>query len=58
MGKWKVWLLIALGILGRLVAWALLGRNESGSMERQSPNQSLEPTLVNKETRQGRWPMR
>ena len=24
---WKVWLLIALGILGSLVAWALLGRN-------------------------------
>ena len=27
MGKWKVWFLIALGILGSLVAWALLGRN-------------------------------
>jgi non-heme chloroperoxidase len=27
MGKWKVWLLIALGILGSLVAWALVGRN-------------------------------
>src|SRR6266404_1057614 len=27
MGKWKVWLLIALGILGSLVVWALLGRN-------------------------------
>jgi non-heme chloroperoxidase len=27
MGKWKVWLLIALGILGGLVAWALHGRN-------------------------------
>jgi pimeloyl-ACP methyl ester carboxylesterase len=27
MGKWKVWLLIAVGILGGLVAWALLGRN-------------------------------
>ena len=27
MGKWKVWLLIALGILGSLLAWALLGRN-------------------------------
>jgi len=27
MGKWKVWLLIALGVLGSLVAWALLGRN-------------------------------
>jgi hypothetical protein len=27
MGKWKVWLLITLGILGGLVAWALLGRN-------------------------------
>jgi pimeloyl-ACP methyl ester carboxylesterase len=24
---WKVWLLIALGILGSLVVWALLGRN-------------------------------
>jgi pimeloyl-ACP methyl ester carboxylesterase len=28
MKKWKVWLLISLGILGSLVAWALLGRNE------------------------------
>ena len=27
MRKWKVWLLIALGILGSLVVWALLGRN-------------------------------
>src|SRR5947208_14772605 len=27
MGKWKVWFLIALGILGSLLAWALLGRN-------------------------------
>jgi hypothetical protein len=27
MGKWKVWLLIALGILGSLVAVALLGPN-------------------------------
>ena len=27
MRKWKIWLLIALGILGSLVAWALLGRN-------------------------------
>ena len=27
MTKWKVWLLIALGILGSLVVWALLGRN-------------------------------
>jgi pimeloyl-ACP methyl ester carboxylesterase len=27
MGKRKVWLVIALGILGSLVAWALLGRN-------------------------------
>jgi non-heme chloroperoxidase len=27
MGKWKVWFLIALCILGSLVAWALLGRN-------------------------------
>jgi hypothetical protein len=27
MGRWKVWLLIALGILGSLVIWALLGRN-------------------------------
>ena len=27
MGKWKVWFLIALGILGSLVVWALLGRN-------------------------------
>ncbi|HJW38934.1 MAG TPA: alpha/beta hydrolase [Candidatus Udaeobacter sp.] len=27
MGNWKVWLLITLGILGSLVAWALLGRN-------------------------------
>ena len=27
MGKWKVWLLIALGILGSLVAGALLGPN-------------------------------
>jgi hypothetical protein len=27
MRKWKVWLLIALGILGSVVAWALLGRN-------------------------------
>jgi pimeloyl-ACP methyl ester carboxylesterase len=28
MRKWKIWLLIALGILGSLVVWALLGRNE------------------------------
>src|SRR5207302_9484033 len=27
MRKWKIWLVIALGILGGLVAWALLGRN-------------------------------
>ncbi len=27
MAKWKVWLLIALGILGSLVVWALTGRN-------------------------------
>ena len=27
MRKWKVWLLIALGILGSVVVWALLGRN-------------------------------
>jgi non-heme chloroperoxidase len=27
MTKWKVWLLIALGILGSLVVWAVLGRN-------------------------------
>ena len=27
MGKWKVWFLIALGILGSFVVWALLGRN-------------------------------
>jgi non-heme chloroperoxidase len=27
MRKWKVWLLIALGILGSLAVWALLGRN-------------------------------
>src|SRR5437762_2218482 len=27
MRKWKVWLLIAVGILGSLVAWALVGRN-------------------------------
>src|SRR6266699_7184535 len=27
MGKWKVWLLIALGILGGLIVWALVGRN-------------------------------
>jgi pimeloyl-ACP methyl ester carboxylesterase len=27
MRKWKVWLLIAVGILGSLVAWALLSRN-------------------------------
>ena len=27
MQKWKVWLLIALSILGSLVCWALLGRN-------------------------------
>jgi len=26
MGNWKVWLLIALGILDSLVAWALLSR--------------------------------
>lgn len=26
MGKWNVWVLIALGILGSLVVWALLGR--------------------------------
>ncbi len=31
MGKWKVWLLIALGILGRLVAWALLGATSRGA---------------------------
>src|SRR6266480_145556 len=28
MRNWKIWLLIALGILGTLVGWALLGRNE------------------------------
>ena len=28
MRKWNVWLLIALGVLASLVAWALLGRNE------------------------------
>jgi non-heme chloroperoxidase len=28
MGKWKVWFVIALGILGSLVVWALVGRNE------------------------------
>src|SRR5437762_1776469 len=27
MRKWKVWLLIVVGILGSLVAWALVGRN-------------------------------
>src|SRR5438876_12318759 len=27
MEKWKVWFLIALGIVGTLLAWALLGRN-------------------------------
>ena len=27
MGKWKVWLLGALGILGSLAVWVLLGRN-------------------------------
>jgi non-heme chloroperoxidase len=27
MRKWKVWLVIALGFVGSLVAWALLGRN-------------------------------
>src|SRR6266436_3261701 len=27
MGKWQVWLLIALGIVGSLVVWALIGRN-------------------------------
>ena len=27
MGKWKVWLLIALGIVGGLVAWTLLAGN-------------------------------
>ena len=27
MAKWKVWLLLALGIVGSLVVWALLGRN-------------------------------
>jgi hypothetical protein len=27
MQKWKVWLLIAVGILGSLVIWALVGRS-------------------------------
>jgi non-heme chloroperoxidase len=44
MGRSKVWLLIALGILGSLVAWALLGRNDwsttsaaAGSAARSNP---------------------
>jgi hypothetical protein len=27
MGKWKVWLVLALGVVGSLVVWALLGPN-------------------------------
>src|SRR4029077_8672694 len=27
MQKWKVWLLIGLGVLGSLAVWVLLGRN-------------------------------
>jgi pimeloyl-ACP methyl ester carboxylesterase len=44
MTKWKVWLLIALGILGSLVVWAVLGRD--GWNTTNAPVESAAPSKV------------
>src|SRR6266487_1640891 len=40
-GKWKVWLQIVLGILGGLVAWALIHRKKDRLMVRRTRTSSI-----------------
>jgi pimeloyl-ACP methyl ester carboxylesterase len=47
MGKWKIWVLIAVSILGSLVAWALLGRN--GRNGTTAPAESAPPGSATQE---------